>query len=114
MALQPVILVPPEMWETRSKASPPPVKTIINSKNHSYNKWTKIRMHQDPFLKSEKQKWEPIPISIVETGVTHPSFKTKPKRKRITGSLPWFKTEILDSNQKQIPYLFIQSTLIMY
>ena len=100
MSLQRMILVPPEMWETLSQASPPPVKTILNSKAHSYNKWMKVRLHQDPFLKSEKQKREPIPIPIVETKVTHPSFKTKPKRERITGSLPWFKTETLDSEQK--------------
>ena len=95
-----MVLVPPEMWETRSQASPPPVKTILNSKDRSYNKWTKIRLHEDPFLKSEKQKREPIPIPIVETVVTHPSFKTKPKRKRITGSLPWFKTETLGSESE--------------
>jgi len=78
MASQRMILVPPEMWETRSRASPPPppVKTILNSKDHSYNKWMKVRL-QDPFLKSEKQKREPIPIPIVETKVTHPCFKTK-------------------------------------
>ena len=57
----------------------------------------KVRLHQDPLLKSEKQKREPFPIPIVETKVSHPGFKTKPKRERITGSLPWFKTEILDS-----------------
>jgi len=70
MALRRMILVPPEMWETRSQASPPPVKTILNRIDHSYNKWTKVRLHQDPFLKSEKQKREPIPI--VET-----SYATK-------------------------------------
>jgi len=80
MALKRMILVPPEMWETSSQASPQPVKTLLNSKDHSYNKWTKVRLHQDPFLNSEKQKREPIPIPIVETKVTHPSFKTKPKR----------------------------------
>jgi hypothetical protein len=101
MALQRMILVPPEMWETRSQASPPPVKTILNSKDH--NKWTKVRLHQGPCLKSEKQKREPIPIPIVETKVTHPSFKTKPKRERITGSLPWFKTETLDSESETDP-----------
>ena len=42
----------------------------------------------------------PIPIPIVETKVTHSSFKTKPKRERITGSLPWFKTETLDSESE--------------
>ena len=85
MALQRMILVPPEMWETRSPALPTPPVTILNSKDHSYNNWTKGRLHQDPFLKSEKQKREHIPISIAETGVTQPSFKTKPKRKRIIG-----------------------------
>ena len=49
MALQPIILVPPELWENRS-LPPPPVKKIIKSKDHSYNKWTKIRLHQDPYL----------------------------------------------------------------
>ena len=60
----------------------------------------KVRLHQDPFLKSENQKLEPIPIPFVETKVTHPGFKTKTKRERITGSLPWFKTEILDSESE--------------
>ena len=91
MALERMILVPPEMWETRSRTSPPPVKTILNSKDQSSNKWTKVRLHQVPFLKWEKQKREPIPILTVETKVTHPSFKTKPKRKRIIGSLPGLK-----------------------
>ena len=63
----------------------------------------KVRLHQDHFLKSEKQKREPIPIPIVETKVTHPSFKTKPKRERITGSLTWFKTETLDSESETDP-----------
>jgi len=82
-------------------ASPPPVKTILNTKDHRYNKWTKVRLHQGPFLKSEKQKRERTPIPIVETKVTHPSFKTKQKRERITGSLPWFKTETLDSESEK-------------
>jgi hypothetical protein len=74
MSLQRMILVSLEMWETRSQASSPPsVKTILNSKDHSYNKWTKVRLHQDPFLKSEKQIREPIPI--VETGVTNQALK---------------------------------------
>ena len=100
MVLQRMILVPPEMWETRSQTSPPPVKTILNSKGHIYNKWTKVRLHQGPCLKSEKQKREPIPIQTVETKVTQPSFKTKTKRERITGSLPWFKTETLDAESE--------------
>ena len=88
------------MWETRSQALPPPVKTTLNSKDHSYNKWTKVRLHQDNFLKSEKQKREPIHIPTVETKVTHPSFKTKSNRERRTGSLPWFKRETLDSESE--------------
>ena len=100
MALQRMILVPPEIQETRSNASPPPVKTILNSEDHSFNKWTKVRLHQDPFLKSEKQKLKLIPIPNAETEITQPSFKTKPKRKRIIGSLPWFKTVTLDSESE--------------
>ena len=73
MALLRMILVPQEMCETRSKASPPPVKTILNSKDHTCNIWTTVRLHQEPFLKSEKQKRGPIPI--VEIGVTQPSLK---------------------------------------
>ena len=65
MALQPMILVPAELWEYRS-LPPPPVKKIIKSKNHTFNKWTKIRLHQVPYLKTEKRKWEPIPIPIIE------------------------------------------------
>jgi hypothetical protein len=57
-------------------------------------------LHQDHFLKSEKQKREPIPIPNVETKVTRPSFKTKKERKRITGSLPWFKTETFGSESE--------------
>jgi len=45
-------------------------------------------------MKTEKRKREPIPIPIIETGSTKPSSKTKPKRKRVIGSVPLFKTEI--------------------
>jgi len=85
MALQRMILVPPELWENRTQEPPPPVTEILKSKDHSYNKWTQVRLHQDPYLKTEKQKGEPIPIHIIETGSTKPSFKTKPKRKSIIG-----------------------------
>jgi hypothetical protein len=53
MALQRMILVPPELWETRSQ-TPPPVKQILKSKEHGYNKWTQIHLHQDPYLKTGK------------------------------------------------------------
>jgi hypothetical protein len=83
MALQRMILVPPELWENQSQATPPPVKKIPNSKDHSNNKWNKVRLHQDPYLKTKKRKREPIAIPIVETGWTpESSFKTKPRRKR--------------------------------
>ena len=85
MALQRMILDPPELWEKRS-LSPPPVKNILKSKDHSYNKWNQVRLHQDQYLKTEKRKREPIPIPIIETGDT--------KRKRIIDSVPLFKTEM--------------------
>ena len=67
MALQRMILVPPELWENRS-LPPPPVKNIIKSKDHSFNKWIKIRLHHYPYLKTEKRKRETIPIPTIETG----------------------------------------------
>ena len=73
-------MVPPELWENRCQTPTPlsPVKKILRTNNHSYNKWTQR---------------EPIPIPIIETGSAEPSFKTKPKRKRIIGSVPLFKME---------------------
>ena len=59
---------------------PSPVKEILK-KDYGYNKWTQVRLHQDPYLKTEIQKREAIPI--IETGITKPSFKTKHKMKRI-------------------------------
>jgi hypothetical protein len=54
MDFQRMILVPPELWENRSQTSPPPpVKKILDSNDHNYNKWTQVRLHQDPFLKTE-------------------------------------------------------------
>jgi len=94
MALQRMILVPPELWE-KSSQSPPSVKKILKSKDHSYNKWTQVRLHQDQYLKTEKRKREPIPIPIIEKGDT--------KRKRIIGSVPLFKTEMLDSESESEP-----------
>ena len=48
MALQRMILVPSELWENRTQEPPLPVKEILKSKNHSYNKWNQVRLHQDP------------------------------------------------------------------
>ena len=93
MALQHMILVPPELWENRS-LPPPPLKKIIKSKDYSYKKWTKICLHIDPYLKTEKRKREPIPIPIIETGDV--------KRKRIIGSVTLFKTES-DSETDTMP-----------
>jgi len=80
MALQRMILVPPELWENRCQTPPPPppVKKIIKTNDHSYNKWTQVRLYEDPYLETEKQKREPIPIPIIETGSAELSFKTKP------------------------------------
>jgi len=93
MALQRMVLVLPDLWENRCQTTspPPPVKKILKTKDHSYEKWNQFRLHHDPFLKTEKQKREPIPIR--ETGSVEPSFKTKPKRKRIIGPVPLFKME---------------------
>ena len=44
-------------------------------------------MHQDPYFKTEKRKREPIPIRIIESGVTKPTFKIK----RVIGSVPCLK-----------------------
>jgi hypothetical protein len=70
-----MILVPLELWEKRCQTSAtPPLKTL-KSKDHSYNKWTRVRLHQDPYLKHEKLKREPIPIPIIETTRKRGPFK---------------------------------------
>jgi hypothetical protein len=98
MALKLMILIPPELWENRFTSSPPPVKKILNSKDHSFDKWTQVRVHQDPYLRTEKQKRDPIPIPIIETDGTPNSKPTfKAKRKRIIGSVPVFNTETVDN-----------------
>jgi len=53
MALHRMILVPPELLENGSQ-TPPPVKQIRKSKDHCCNKWTQVRLYQDPYLKTEK------------------------------------------------------------
>ena len=65
MALKHMLLINPKLWENRSQQSlpPPPVKKIIKSKDHSYNKWTHVRFHEDPYLKTEERKRERIPNS---------------------------------------------------
>jgi hypothetical protein len=96
MALQPMILVLPERWKNRPQTSPTLVKKALNGKDHSYNKWTQVCLHQDPYLKTEKRKREPITIPVVDTGGTpesKPLSRTKPKRKRIIGSVTVFETE---------------------
>jgi hypothetical protein len=56
MVLQRMILFPPEVWENRCQtASPPPVKNTLKSKDNSYGKWTLVRLHQDPYLKTENK-----------------------------------------------------------
>jgi hypothetical protein len=112
MALQRMILVPPELWEKRSQSPPPPVNKILKSNDHSYNKWTQIRLQQDPYLKNEKRKREPIPIPIVDTGGPNPGFTTKPKRKRIIGSVPLFKEESLAESESEPDSVSVHSKYI--
>ena len=101
MALQRMILVPPELWENRS-LPPPPFKKIIKSKDHNYNKWTKIRLHQDPHLKTEKRKREPIPVPIIQTGDVKRKYN-------------WFSAAVQNSLIRKLTFcLRIQSALTMY
>ena len=53
-----------------------------------------------PVFEDRKTKRGPIPIPIVEPTNTKSSFITKPKRKRIIGSVPLFKTEWLESESE--------------
>jgi len=67
MALHLMILVPPELCEKRCQTpSPPPVKTILKIKIIAIINGL-VRLHQDPYLKTEKLKMEPITIPIIET-----------------------------------------------
>jgi hypothetical protein len=57
MTLKRTLLIPPELWENRTQTSPsPPVKEILKSRDHSYDKWSQFCVHQDPYLKTEKLK----------------------------------------------------------
>jgi len=68
MALQHMILVLRELvGKALSNTVTTACKTVLKSKYHSYIKWTRVRLHQDPYLKTEKLKREPIPIPIIET-----------------------------------------------
>ena len=106
-----MILVLPELWESRQTPPPSPVKKTLQSQDHRYNKWTQVRLHQDSYLKNEKQNREPIPIPIAEPASTKTSFITKPKRKRIIGSVPLFETESLES-ESEIDSLPLHSSYI--
>jgi hypothetical protein len=89
MALEHMILVPPDLVENGSQAPTPPVKQILKLNDYSYIKWTQVRLHQDLYLKTEKRKRQPIPIPTVKTGGTldsNPSFQAKPKRKSVISS----------------------------
>jgi hypothetical protein len=81
----------PELWKKRCQTpSPPlPVKTISKSKVPSY-KWTRVRLQQDPYLKTEKLNREPIAIPItVTTRKTGPFLKAeKPESEIETGFQP--------------------------
>jgi hypothetical protein len=64
MSLHFTKIVPPELWENPSQ-SPSPFKNVLKIKDHRYNKWTQVRLHQDPYLQTEKRKREPIPIPML-------------------------------------------------
>jgi len=74
------IVGPPDLWENCSQEPPPTASSqeILESKDHSYKKLTQVRLHQNAYLKTEKQKGEPIPN--IETGSIKTSFETKSKR----------------------------------
>jgi hypothetical protein len=66
MALQLMILLPPKLWETHCQTpAPPRIKTILKIKILSIR--TRDRLHQDPYLKTEKRKREPVRIPIIDT-----------------------------------------------
>jgi hypothetical protein len=75
--LQRMFLIPPKVWKGKCKVPPkrqppppiPPVGKILKKKDHSYNKWTKVRMLQDPLLKAEQSKREPPKPVVVEREV---------------------------------------------
>ena len=98
MAFQRMIVVSPELLENRSQQPPqqPVIKIIkvikLIKSSHRYNKWTQVRVHQDPYLKTVKRT-ATHPHSVIGTGGTKPCFKKKPKLKRIIGLMPLFKTE---------------------
>ena len=107
MALQSFILVPRELWQNRCQTPPPPpVKKVLNIKDHSSNKWTQVRLHQDPYLKTGKQKRESIPIPIIKIASSKRSFKTKLNWKLRIGSVPLFK---MKSESETMFHLCIQS-----
>ena len=54
------------MGKALSNTVTAPVKTILKSEDHRYSKFTRVRLHEDPYLKTEKVKREPIPIPIIE------------------------------------------------
>jgi len=54
MVLQCMILVLSELCDNRSQTQPS-VMTLLRNKNHSYNKWTQVLLHQDPNRKQKKK-----------------------------------------------------------
>jgi hypothetical protein len=61
-----MFLIPPEV---RKKHRLYPTKTtglkILNIKNHSFDKETHDRLHQETYLRAEKSEWEPVPAPRV-------------------------------------------------
>jgi len=82
--LQIVILVPPEFGKPLS--TPPLPIQNLKSEDHCYNKWTRVCLHQDTYLKIEKQKTATHPYSHKKLVVPN-RFKITPKPQRIIGSV---------------------------
>ena len=97
MALQRMILVPPELCGKSYPEPPPPVKEILKSKDHSYNKWTQVRLHQDPYLKPRNKNGNPF--ELLKLVVPNPVLKQS-----LNGNVPLFKTETESETDSSPPH----------
>jgi hypothetical protein len=95
------------LWEKHCQKPlpPPPVKTILKTKNHSYDKWTRVRLQQDPYLRTERLNREPIAVPILETTrKTGPFIKAeKPESEIQTGLHSKYIQNVLKRKQTHEP-----------
>jgi hypothetical protein len=92
--------------KTLSKPLPPPsVKIILKSKNNSYDKWTQVRLQQDPYLRTEKLNREPIVVPIIESTRKTGSFikAEKPESEIQTGFNSKYIQNVLKRRLTQDP-----------